>query len=65
MTNSVKTCSFFKCHNPADILVTFSGVACLESCSFYLCSKHAATPPFNIKEDIISEKKLHEEKNNV
>lgn len=64
-SNNVKHCAFFKCDRQADVLITFSGVAGLTSCSFYLCSKHAATSAFNERADIISEQNLHEVKCDV
>lgn len=64
-SNSNKSCKFFNCKNQADVLLTFSDVMGLGTCSFYLCTKHAAVTPFNVKEDIISEENLCEVKNNV
>lgn len=64
-SNNDKSCGFFNCKDQADVLLIFSDVSGLGRCSFYLCSKHAAVAPFNVKDDIISEKNLHEVQNNV
>lgn len=62
---SGKSCTFFKCTNQADVLVTFLGVGGLSASTYYLCSSHAAIYPFNVKEDISSEVNLQEVKNDV